>query len=289
MTVLPQTYTPAQTSSRARGIRDWVNLRLRGMAQGLGLRAKFVTAWVQRGLGLVQPRAADPALLAEGVTFVCPGIESESIFTWGICDGLTMGGVPGAMRIFNWGLPLPGGYLANLCRIDRTRRRAADLAREIAAYQDAYPGRPVHIAAQSGGVGMAVFTAEALRDVGGGRQIDGLILLNGALSPQYDLRPALRNCRRGILNSYSRRDSMVLGWGTRLFGTVDRKFCDACGRVGFRVPEGVSAEDAALYAKLTQVEWCPEHAETCNHWGGHLSSAREEFLARYIAPWARGG
>jgi pimeloyl-ACP methyl ester carboxylesterase len=196
-----------------------------------------------------------------------------------------MGGVPGAMRVFDWGMPLPGGYLANLCRMDRSRRRAADLAQKIAEYQDAYPGRPVHIAAQSGGTGVAVFAAEALP---AGRQIDGLILLNGALSPQYDLRPALRNCRRGIINSYSPRDTFVLGWGTRIFGTVDRKFCDASGRVGFKVPENLSAEDAAQYAKLTQVEWCPKFAETCHHWGGHLSSAREEYLARYIAPWARG-
>ena len=27
---------------------------------------------------------------------------------------------------------------------------------------------------------------------------------------------------------------------------------------------------------------------TSNHWGGHLSSAREEFLAQYIAPWVTG-
>ena len=78
---------------------------------------------------------------------------------------------------------------------------------------------------------------------------------------------------------------MVLGWGTRVFGTIDRKFCDACGRVGFEVPAELSPEDATLYGKLTQVEWRLEHAEKCQHWGGHLSSAREEFLARYIAPW----
>jgi hypothetical protein len=252
------------------------------MLQEFGLRGKFLSAWTKRGLGLTQPRAIDPKLMEHGITFVCPGIETESIFTWGICDGLTMGGVPGAMKVFNWGMALPGGYLGNLCRIDRNRRRAADLAKMIAEYQDQYPGRPVHIASQSGGAGIAVFAAEALE---AGRKIDGLILLNGALSPEYDLRKALANCRKGILNSYSRKDSMVLGFGTRFFGTIDRKFCDGCGRVGFKTPAGLSEEDAKLYAKLTQVEWREEFAHETNHWGGHLSSAREEFLARYIAPW----
>jgi hypothetical protein len=288
VTTIPQTYVEPQTGaarSRNTGKANWLTARFRMMLQEMGLRGKFITAWTKRGLGLIQPRAIDPALMEHGITFVCPGIETESIFTWGICDGLTMGGVPGAMRVFNWGMALPGGYLGNLCRIDRNRRRGADLAKMIAEYQDQYPGRPVYIASQSGGAGIAVFAAEALEK---GRQIEGLILLNGALSPQYDLRKALANCRKGILNSYSRKDSFVLGFGTRFFGTMDRKFCDAAGRVGFEVPTDLSSEDAALYAKLTQVEWCEEFARTTNHWGGHLSSAREEFLARYIAPWVTG-
>ena len=258
----------------------------RQMVTNVALRGQFAATWIARGVGLTKPRAADPALLADGVTFVLPGIEAESIFTWGICDGLTMGGIPGGMKIFNWGLPLPGGYLANLCWMDRNRRRGGDLSREIVAYQDRFPGRPVHLAAQSGGAGVAVFAAEALP---AGREIEGLILLNGALSPGYDLRRALAKCRRGILNSYSHKDSVVLGWGTRLLGTTDRKFCDACGRVGFKLPAELDEAGRGLYAKLTQVEWCQEHAANCGHWGGHITSANEEFLARYIVPWVRGG
>jgi pimeloyl-ACP methyl ester carboxylesterase len=250
------------------------------------LRLKLVSFFVLRGLGIRQPRTLDASLLPEGLTIILPGIEAESIFTYGMCDGLQDGGVPGAIRVFNWGMPFPGGYLANLTWVDRNRRRAADLAREIVAYQDAYPGRPVHLVAQSGGAGIAVFVAEALPE---GRTVDGIVLLGGALSPEYNLSKALRRTRKGILNSYSEKDSFILGWGTTFFGTTDRRFGKACGCVGFRKPEGLNKEEDRLYEeKLTQLAWCVEMADSCHHFGGHLSSGCETFLERRIAPWVRG-
>ncbi|MGN6368749.1 MAG: hypothetical protein ACTHN5_10855 [Phycisphaerae bacterium] len=258
---------------------------LRGLAEGWKLRVKFAELWITRGLGIRRARTLDPALLKDGLTLVLPGIESESGFSYGMCDGLHEGGVKGAIRVFNWGLPFPGGYLANLTRIDRTRRRAKDVAAEIVAYQDMYPGRPVYLVAQSGGAGVAVFAAEALP---AGRMIDGIVLLGGALSPGYNLCKALRKCRKGLLNSHSCRDKLILNWGTRLFGTVDRQFTAAAGCVGFRMPEGLSGEERGLYAeKLHQMGWCEDLAESCHNWGGHLSSGGEEFLAKHIAPWIR--
>jgi len=249
------------------------------------LRMKFVSLWVRRGLGMVQPRTLDVARLDLGLTLVLPGIEAESVFTYGMCDGLLDGGVEGAIRVFNWGLPFPGGYLANLTRVDRNRKRGADIAREICAYQDAYPGRPAHIVAQSGGAGIAVFAAEAMP---AGREIDGVVLLGAALSPRYNLAKALAKTRKGILNSYSCKDN-VLNWGTRIFGTIDRQFTRAAGHVGFEMPEGLTEEEQALYrTKLKQLAWCEAMAEEGEHWGGHLSSGGEAYLARHIAPWVVG-
>ena len=255
---------------------------LRGEATS---RVAFLWLWARRGLGIVQPRTLDPALLHHGLTLVLPGIESESIFTYGMCDGLYAGGLPGAIRVFNWGLPFPGGYLANLSRIDRNRRRAADIAQEICHYQDAYPGRPVHLVAQSGGAGLAVFAAEVLPE---GRLIDSLVLLGAALSPTYNLARALAKTRKGLLNSYSTRDSFVLGWGTRLFGTMDRKFTFAAGCTGFQTPPGLRPDEERLYAaKLLQQPWTPEMAEAGRHYGGHISCGCETHLAEHIAPWMK--
>ena len=248
-------------------------------------RLAFLSLWVRRGLGLVQPRTLDPALLPCGLTLVLPGIESESVFTYGMCDGLHAGGLPGAIRVFNWGLPFPGGYLANLTRIDRNRRRAADLAHEICAYQNAFPNRPVHLVAQSGGAGIAVFAAEALPH---GRLIDSLVLLGAALSPTYNLSRALAKTRKGLLNSYSTRDTLILGLGTRIFGTIDRQFTPAAGCTGFQTPARLTPDEQRLYnEKLTQLPWTPEMAESGRHYGGHISCGCETHLAEHIAPWMK--
>ncbi|MCL2640982.1 MAG: hypothetical protein FWD53_09075 [Phycisphaerales bacterium] len=255
-------------------IVDYVNLRMR-----------FTSLWLRRGLGMVQPKTLDPALLKHGLTLVLPGIEAESIFTYGMCDGLADGGVPGQIRVFNWGLPFPGGYLANLARIDRNRRRAKDIANEIMTYQDAFPNRPVHLVAQSGGAGVAVFATEQLPL---DRPIDGIVLLGGALSPTYNLSAALARTKKGILNSYSARDLFVLHLGTSIFGTTDRQFTPACGCVGFRVPEELAEEHRRAYdEKLQQLAWTPEFVDRCQYWGGHFSSACEVFLADKIAPWIK--
>jgi pimeloyl-ACP methyl ester carboxylesterase len=250
------------------------------------LRVRFAQIFIARGLGILQPKTLDPALLDKGLTLVLPGIEAESVFTYGMCDGLHAGGVAGAIRVFNWGLPFPGGYLSNLTRIDRNRRRAKDIAAEIVRYQTAYPGRPVHLVAQSGGAGVAVFAVEALPE---GVMVDGIVLLGGALSPTYNLSQALRKTRKGILNSHSCKDSVILNWGTRLFGTTDRQFTKAAGCVGFVEPEGLSTDEKRAYReKLAQLAWHEEMAESCHHWGGHISSGGERFLAKHIAPWVKG-
>jgi pimeloyl-ACP methyl ester carboxylesterase len=249
----------------------------------LSVRIAFLALWIRRGLGIEPPRTLDPDLLDRGLTLVLPGIESESVFTRGMCEGLQAGGVPGAIRVFNWGLPFPSGYLANLTRIDRNRRRAVDMACEICAYQDAFPGRPVHLVAQSGGAGIAVFAVEALP---ADRQIESLVLLGAALSPTYNLSRALAKVRRGILNSYSTRDMLVLGWGTRIFGTTDRKFTRAAGCTGFQTPADLTPEEERRYAaKLIQMPWTPEMAASGRHFGGHTTCGSESHVAACIAPW----
>jgi pimeloyl-ACP methyl ester carboxylesterase len=267
---------------RARGQANRLAQLTQELASNAQWRWKFASLWVRRALGVHKIRTVSQGSLDDGLTFVLSGIEGASKFAKGMGDGLAVGGVPGVMRLYDWGMPFPGGFLGNLTRVDRNRKRAADLAREIVAYQDLYPGRPVHLLAQSGGAGIAVWATETLPE---GRMIDGIVILGGALSPRYDLRKALARCRKGILNSHSHKDWLVLGVGTRFFGTTDRQFCDACGRVGFEVPENLDRAGRALYAKLHQIPWTPDLGDSCSHWGGHLTSACEEYLVSHIAPW----
>ena len=89
----------------------------------------------------------------------------------------------------------------------------------------------MHLVAQSGGAGVAVFAVEALPP---GAMVDGVVLLGEALSPTYNLAKALAKTRKGILNSHSSKDSVILNWGTHLFGTTDRQFTRAAGCAGVR-------------------------------------------------------
>jgi hypothetical protein len=81
-------------------------------------------------------------------------------------------------------------------------------------------------------------------------------------------------------------DLVVLGAGTRIFGTIDRVKSVAAGLVGFRVPRSLDDSDRAQYAKLRQVRWRPAMAST-GYLGGHVGSDSPAFLRRYVVPLLR--
>lgn len=119
---------------------------------------------------------------------------------------------------------------------------------------------------------MAAFVAEALGD---GEQVDGIVMLAGALSPDYPLDKALAHSRRGIVNYYSRFDWWFLAVGTFVFGTSDGSHSQAAGRVGFAAPVGPD--------RLYQVAW---HGRMLwkGNLGGHLTSSAAPYVAAYVAP-----
>ena len=103
---------------------------------------------------------------ANGLVIILPGIEGESEMNHGIREGLMDGGVEYALVIRPWGVPLPGlGMVVNQTNFLGNRLAGMGVAKTIAEYQDAHPGRPVYIVGHSGGGGVAVFTAEALADM----------------------------------------------------------------------------------------------------------------------------
>ncbi len=235
-----------------------------------------------RGKPFFRHTAVNSADLNFGLTLVLPGIEAAGPFANAMVKGLS-GVIPGAVQMFYWGIPFPEGYLPNLMWLRRNRSKAAELTRIIMRYQDEYPGRPIHIIANSGGAGPALFAVESLPE---DRSIDGLVLLSGAISNTYNLSTALRRLRKGLFNFYSHRDWLVLGLGTTLFGTCDRKPRMSCGFVGFKQPTGLA--DAAPYTKLHQVPWNPSLIDDCGHWGTHSFSSSEQYIRRHVAPWIAG-
>jgi pimeloyl-ACP methyl ester carboxylesterase len=207
-----------------------------------------------------------------GLVVILPGIEGEGYFNHNIRKGLVNGGCYRAIAIYNWGVPIPGiGLLVNQTNVLGNRMIGKNIAQMIEKYQIAYPGRPVHIVGHSGGGGVAVFAAEAMRT---GQMIDGIVLLSASISADYDLRSALKHCQKGILNIYNPADSALLRAGTMILGNVDGGHGASAGLNGFVRHD----------AKLQQPR-VPSDASA--RFGGysHDVATSPGFVAAYVAPY----
>lgn len=216
---------------------------------------------------------------ARGLVLVLPGIEGRSAWNYNLARGLADGGVRAAIEIFDWGTDVPGGLLINLTDLERNQQMAEALRDRVVSYKRAHPGRPVHVIGHSGGGGIAVLAAEKLPD---DMRLTSVILLAAALSPDYDLRAALRHTQGGIFNYYSSYDRIFLDAGTRVAGTIDRSHTSAAGSVGFRRPAAATG-DRALYDKLHQIAW-ESQMTWYGHWGDHFGWTNPGFVRRYLAP-----
>lgn len=219
--------------------------------------------------------------MSRGLAVILPGIEGRSNFNIDLAKGLDQGGVDSGIEIFDWNTPIPAGALINLTAYDRNRDQARRLARRIMNYQDAYPGRPVHLVGHSGGGGMAILTLETLpRD----RKVTAVLLLAAAISPDHNLTRALHRTEYGIFNYYSRGDVGYLQIGTSFFGTIDRDYGPAAGAVGFNIPSGGDAREE--YRKLHQIAYSQKMARY-GHGGGHIGWTARPFVREYLAPLIR--
>lgn len=193
-------------------------------------------------------------------------------------EGINLGTV-----YFRWQWGLPGEIFTDLMWIRRNRVMGAKLARKLLAHKRAFPESTIHMMAFSGGAGIAVFALEHLRKHA---IIETLILACPALSPDFNLAPALANVTRCYALT-SRKDTGILGWGTRILGTTDRRFTRAAGCVGFRLPVGATVEQASHYERLREVTWSPDLI-AAGHSGGHTGWVSVSLLRRHVLPLLRG-
>ncbi|MCG8404744.1 MAG: hypothetical protein MI923_06055 [Phycisphaerales bacterium] len=225
-----------------------------------------------------------PERRKKGLVIVLPGIEGRSVWNYNLARGLNDGGIDCAIELFPWGTKVPGGFLLNLADEHRNRIEAERLRDYLIRYQQTHPGRSVHLVGHSGGAGLAVMATERLPlDA----PVTSVTLLAAAISPSYDLRSALRRTELGILNCYSGRDSILLGPGTILVGTIDRQHVEAAGKVGFDQPDVLSKGDEGLFKKLRQVPWTPPLRQV-GHDGGHFGWTNRHFVRNWLAPSMKG-
>jgi len=229
--------------------------------------------------GCFEPGPMTREELERGMIVLLPGVECTMNPMKGIVLGLRDAGVDRAIDVVQWG-HVPFGTFRNLHNLPRNRRRAARIAERIVAYQQGYPQRPVTLIGYSGGGGIAVLAAETLPE---GVTVERIILLGSALSPGYDLTAALGRSNRSVVHFYSPRDWYQLGVGTRLLGTIDRKYVESAGRRGFADGDGELLE----HEKLEQIAWRPEWrnlGHRGDHWGWLSRRWVRQMLAEHVDP-----
>jgi pimeloyl-ACP methyl ester carboxylesterase len=223
---------------------------------------------------------ASPERLDRGYVLLLPGIMGCTSTDHELTVGLARAELPLAIEMYDW---TEGRWrmISNLRGLARNRREAQIVAAKIMAYQDQYPGRPVHVIGYSGGAGMAVMALEALPP---DRRVTSVILLAATLAPDYDLRLAMSHSESGIRNFYSPVDVPVLMATMALVGTMEGHHTVAAGAWGFAVPRGIEGEERRQYEQnLVQQSYTLEML-TWGNSGGHFGWVRPSFVQHWLAP-----
>jgi pimeloyl-ACP methyl ester carboxylesterase len=221
--------------------------------------------------------------LAQGYVIILPGIEGYSYWNRSVVNGLIDAGVPYAMEIYDWtwtrNIPL-----INL-RFGRHHRSESDvIARKIADYRKEHPDAPCYLIGHSGGGAMTLFS---LAKLAGEVKATGGILLGPAISPGYDLQPALANTTRGVWHFPSIFDLLFLGVGTTVFGTIDGCHRFSAGAFGFRGLQQ-APEDLGDKPVFREIPFRLEMVR-CLNLGGHFGYVNRRFVAQWLAPIVMGG
>jgi hypothetical protein len=233
---------------------------------------------------LASPLAAPPSADAPcaGLIVAVGGVGGLDFCSIGL-QLAGVGRLPYAFHAFHWGHGF-GRWHADLTRVVNRDLKAQALATLVRQFLDGRPEASVFLVAKSGGCGVVVKALEQLDE----NAVERAILLAPALSPGYDLSAALAAVRRELVVFWSPLDLVVLGAGTRIFGTADRVRSVAAGLVGFRTPRPAGPASEGAYNRLRQVRWAPRMAAAGNL-GGHLGPDSPIFLRKYVLPLLRGG
>src|SRR5690242_64348 len=194
-----------------------------------------------------------------------PGISGARGYDRMMTGGLREAGYTGELETYDWTEKDPG--LRALMAYERNQVEAQKIADRITSRVRADRNLKIIITAHSGGTGLAVWALEKLpQDI----TVEKVILLSSALSPQYDLSKALAHVRGKLYSFFSENDVLVLGAGTKLFGTIDGKKCESAGECGFVLP---ATADMQQYEKLIQKPYDKSWMQYGNI-GDHLVSMR---------------
>ncbi len=220
-----------------------------------------------------------PERMAQGYVIVLPGIEGHSYFNRSVVRGLLQAELPYGIEVFDWTTGYRGLGLYHLKSRRLHQLAIASLTTKIVDYRNQHPVAPVYVIGHSGGGALSmVLLAQLPAQV----SVTGAILLGPALSPWYDVVPALSRTTQGAWNFSSWGDAFFLGVGTTVAGTLDGWHVPAAGMIGFS--QHVHAKvRAAGTPPLREMPYRMQYAQHYNL-AGHLGYTAPAFAAAVIAP-----
>lgn len=205
---------------------------------------------------------------------VLPGIGGDGDVYAQVVRSLHDHGSDDCLRVYSWGYPWPLFWLTNSSSNlhDFAERQLAD---QIARWRMDHPHSRIVLIAHSAGAGVVV---GALSRLSGPIEVGPVILLAPSLSPDFDLRPALKHA--DIIHVfYNSNDDFWQGWGPIVFGTYDGAHRSGAGRTGFSLARFSPGEKARVIQHPYQGEW----NDLGNH-GGHFDWMAEPFVGAIIKP-----
>jgi len=229
------------------------------------------------GLVLVAGGCASPVLNSEASdeVIMVPGIGGDGPEYGGVCRALADAGNKDRIQVFDWGYHWPL-FFVNISSGNLHEETEKKLAAFIEAWHQKNPRARIVLIGHSAGAGVILGTVARLDDATG--DVGPIILLAPAVSPDYDLRPALRHCRT-IHVFFSTEDDFWQGFGPSLFGEYDRTHRDGAGRWGFTLQN----RDASQRARVVQHPYDKQWDKLGNH-GGHFGWLSHDFVMRVLEP-----
>lgn len=231
------------------------------------------------GAGCWSPPAPSIQEYDRGLIWLFPGVEGGAWLLAEPYRAMRDAGVSAAIRCHEW-TPLLGTF-ENLTSLQRNRYAALQTAAWIAEYSREHPQATIDLVGYSGGGGMAVLVAEALPPE---TPLRNVVLVQAAISPDYDLTAVLRRVRGQVVNLHAPLDWLILGAGTRTFGTLDRKYTPSAGKDGFDLAKAVP--DESLRPRLVQRAWTAGDVLS-GHTGMHGSIFNYTWNQRIVAPYLK--
>jgi len=196
-----------------------------------------------------------------------------------IVHGLRDAGCNDRLQIFDWGcgwLLFPVTLSDSGLHHDTERKLAA----KIIQWRKDHPGSRIVLIGHSAGAGVILGAAARLDD---DAQVGPIILLAPALSPDFDLRPALAHANV-IHVFYSPEDWFWQGFGSNIFGGYDGVHRDGAGRKGFTLTQLTPDQKARVIQHPWQEQW-----KSLGEEGGHFDWMSEKFVEQVIAPLVNSG